>query len=445
MTDHHPDYLAAEYMKEFKAPVRILMGAGPSSVNPRVLQAMTNPILGHLDPLFLQVMDDVMQMLRLVFKTSRGLTLPISGTGTAAMEAALCNLVEPGDTVVIAVNDFFASRMADIASRCGGEVHSVDFPSGTAIGPDLSLLEDEMKKHPKVKVLGVVHGCTSTGVLNPLGPLADLAHRYDALLVADVVTSLGGEDVDIEGWDVDVSYAATQKCLGAPPGLGPINLGPRALKALQERKTPVQSFYLNLANLETYWSERRAYHHTAPISMIYALREALRMFMEEGLEARLRRHARNAAALRAGLEALGLELFAQEGYRLNPLTAVVVPQGVDANAVRGKLLEGYGIEIGGGLGQLAGRIWRIGLMGESSRESNVLALLSALERILPGEGFEVAQGASLAAAQRRISHEDLDAVMAGADGADIPTMSKATDPVLGELWDNELDGKYDRA
>ena len=277
------------------------------------------------------------------------------------------------------------------------------FPWGMPVGPDLSALEDEMRKHRSVKALGVVHGETSTGVLSPLPEIADLAHRYDALLIADAVTSLGGHEVALDRWDLDVCYSASQKCLGAPPGLAPISLGPRAVKVLRERETKVQSFYLNLVNLESYWSEGRAYHHTAPISMIYALREALRMTMEEGMEDRILRHARNAAALRAGLEALGLVLFADPVYKLNPLTSVVAPDGVNEAQVRRKLLTEYGIEIGGGLGEIAGRVWRIGLMGESSRESSVMAFLSALERILDGEGYEIAQGAGVAAAQRALA------------------------------------------
>ena len=395
----------SNYLEEFNPPQRILMGPGPSNVHPRVLQAMAAPILGHLDPAFLRGMDDVMEMLRLVFGTSNKLTLPISATGTAGMEAAFCNVVEPGDTVVIAINGYFGNRMADIASRSGADVHTVEFPWGKPIGPDLSALEEEMGKHSKVKALGVIHAETSTGVLSPLPEIADLAHRYDALFIADAVTSLGGEEVSSDRWSIDICYSATQKCLGAPPGLSPITLSPRALEVLNERKTKVQSFYLNLADLETYWSENqsRVYHHTAPISMIYALREALRMAMEEGIEERIRRHARNAAALRGGLEALGLELFADSGYRLSPLTTAMVPVGVNEAQVRRKLLVDYSIEIGGGLGEIAGRVWRIGLMGESSRESNVLTFLSALERVLQEEGYEVAQGAGVAGAQRALN------------------------------------------
>ena len=394
-----------DYLKEFKPPPRVLMGAGPSDVPDRVLQAMAMPILGHLDAAFLGVMDDVMEMLRIVFQTGSRLTLPISATGTAGMEAAFCNMVEPGDTVVIAINGYFGNRMADIASRCGAQVHTVEFPWGKPVGPDLSPLEQKIKRHRSVKAIGVVHGETSTGVLSPLREIAELAHRYDALFIADAVTTLGGVEVSFDQWDIDVSYSATQKCLGAPPGLAPISLGPRAVKVLRERKTMVQSFYLNLANLETYWAENqnRVYHHTAPISLIYALREALRVAMEEGMEERIRRHARNAAALSAGLQALGLVLFADPDHRLSPLTTVIVPDGVNEAQVRRRLISDYGIEISGGLGEIAGRVWRIGLMGGSSTESNVLTFLSALERILPDEGYEVAQGAGVAGAQRTLA------------------------------------------
>ena len=393
----------SNYLDEFKPPQRLLMGPGPSNVHPRVLQAMTAPILGHLDPDFLEVMDQVMEMLRVVFQTSNRLTLAVPGTGSAGMEAALCNMVEPGDTVVVPVNGYFGNRMVDVASRCGAQVHAVSFPWGKPVGPDLSALEEELGKHPRVKAVGVIHGETSTGTLSPLREISELAHRYGALFIADAVTSLGGEDVAVDGWDVDVCYGTTQKCLGAPPGLAPITLGPRAVEVLRSRKTKVQSFYLDLANLESYWFEKRVYHHTAPISMVYALREALRMAMEEGVEARVQRHARNAAALRAGLEALGLGLFADKDHRLNPLTTVMVPEGINEVQVRRKLLTDYGVEIGGGLGEIAGRVWRVGLMGESSRESTVLVFLSALERILLDLGFEVAPGAGVAGAQRALS------------------------------------------
>ena len=382
-------------------PQRVLMGPGPSSVHPRVLQAMTMPVVGHLDPAFFEVMDDVCSMLREVYHTSNFMTFPISSTGTGAMEAACANMIERGDTMVVCRNGYFGARLADIAERCGAEVHMVDSPWGKPVDPDE--LAKELAKHSKVKVVGVVHAETSTGVLTPLQEIIDLSHSHDALVIVDAVTSLGGHEVRMDDWGIDVCYSATQKCLGAPPGLAPISLGPRAMEVINNRKTKVESFYFSMQDLESYWSERRAYHHTAPISMTYALREALRMMMEEGLENRLQRHARVAAALWAGLEAMGIGLLADPEYRLNPLTTAVVPDRIDDVSVRGKLLNEYGIEIGGGLGELRGKVWRIGLMGDSARETNVFALLSALEMILSGEGYEVAYGASLAAAQKAIS------------------------------------------
>ena len=390
----------SNYMEEFSPPYRMLMGPGPSSVHPRVLRTMSAPILGHLDPYFVQVMDDVMEMLQMMFRTSNPLTLPISGTGSAGVEAAFCNLVEPGDVVICVINGHFGNRAADTAGRVGADVRKVELTWGEAVGPDLTPLEDELKKHSKVKAVSVVHGETSTGVLSPLPEIAKLVHSYDSLLIVDAVTSLGGELVDMDAWALDVCHSCTQKCIGAPPGLAPISLGPRAVQAMQDRKSPVQSFYLNLSTLQTYWGDRHQYHHTAPISMIYALREALRMAMEEGLDNRLQRHARVAAGLRAGVTALGLGLFADQSYRLNPLTTVVVPEGVDQVKVRGRLLKEYNIEIAGGLGEIANRVWRIGVMGGSAEESNILSLLSAMERILPEEGYEVAYGAGVAAAQR---------------------------------------------
>ncbi|MBI4310779.1 MAG: alanine--glyoxylate aminotransferase family protein [Chloroflexi bacterium] len=392
-----------KYMEEFNSPARLLMGAGPSNVNPRVLRAMSTPLLGHLDPDFIGVMDDVKEMLRLVFQTTNNLTIPISGTGTAGMEAALVNVLEPGDTLVAAVNGYFGVRLADIGARCGVKVAQVDTPWGEPVDP--AALEAEMRKHPRVKAVCLVHAETSTGVLNPVEAVAEIAHRHDALFILDTVTSLGGVEVAVDKWGVDVCYGGTQKCLGCPPGLAPITLGPKAEYVLRHRKTPVQSWYFDLSLLSSYWGENRAYHHTAPISMIFGLREGLRVVLEEGLEHRYQRHACNAAALRAGLEALGLELFAKDGYRLPCLTSVRVPNGITDGKVRTALLRRYNTEIGGGLGPVAGKIWRIGLMGENSYPTNVFHLLSALETILQEEGYEVAQGRSLAAAQKVLAGE----------------------------------------
>ena len=392
--------MAESQVAGINMPQRVLLGAGPSSVHPRVLQAMTLPVVGHLDPAFFEVMDDVCSMLREVYHTSNFMTVPISSTGTGAMETACVNIIERGDVMVVCRNGYFGVRLADIAERCGAEIHYVDSPWGKPVDPDD--LAKELAKHTNVKAVGIVHAETSTGVLTPLEDIIDLVHKHDAIAIVDAVTSLGGHEVRMDDWGIDVCYSATQKCLGAPPGLAPISLGPRAMEVINNRKTRVESFYFSLQELESYWSERRAYHHTAPVSMTYALREALIMMMEEGLENRLNRHARVAAALRAGLEAMGLGLLGDPEYRLNPLTAAVVPDGIDDGVVRGKLLNDYSIEISGGLGELRGKVWRIGLMGDSARETNVFALLSALEIILSGQGYEVAYGASLAAAQKTL-------------------------------------------
>ena len=392
--------MTQSYFQEFQPPPRILLGPGPSSVHPRVLQAMSLPVLGHLDPLFFQVMDDVCEMLRLVLHTSNFMTAPLSSTGTGAMEAACANVLEPGDTAIVCRNGYFGDRLANIASRCGAETVILDSPWGHPV--DVDALRDELRRHTRVKMVGVVHAETSTGVLTDLRDIIDLAHEHDALIVVDAVTSLGSHDVQMDAWDIDVCYSASQKCLGSPPGLAPISMGPRAMEVVNTRKTPVQSFYFNLKDLESYWSQTRAYHHTTPISMTYALRESLRMMMEEGIENRIARHARVAAALRSGLQTLGLELSADPQHRLNPLTTVSVPDGIEDAAVRRQLMADYSIEIGGGLGQFAGKVWRIGLMGDGARESNVFALLSALETILSRMDYEVAFGASLSAAQRAL-------------------------------------------
>ncbi len=381
---------------EIQPPLRLLMGAGPCNVDPRVLRAMTASMLGHLDPDFLAVMDEVREMLRLVFQTTNVMTLPISGTGTAGMEAAMVNILEQGDVVVVGRNGYFAERMAEVARRCGAVVHEVPFPYGAAVPPEA--IRDELSRHENVKAVAVVHAETSTGVLTPLSEIAEVAHDAGALLVVDAVTSLGGVELRVDEWGIDVSFGCTQKCLACPPGLSPLTMSDRAVAAMEARKSKVQSFYLDLSMLRRYWNER-AYHHTAPVSMIYALHEGLRLLLEEGLENSYLRHSRNAAGMQSGLEAMGLKLLVDEPFRLPSLTAVLVPDGVDAAAVRQHLLERHGTEIGGGLGELTGHIWRIGLMGYNSTDSNVFHLLSALEEALMAQGFEVPAGASLEAAQ----------------------------------------------
>ena len=393
--------MTASYLTELQPSARLLLGPGPSSVHPRVLQAMTVPVIGHLDPDFFQVMNDIGDMLREVYHTSNVMTMPVSATGTGAMETACANILEPGDTMVVCRNGYFGIRLGNIAERCGARVYEVDSPWGQPVDPQA--LDDELSKHSRVKAVGVVHAETSTGVLTPLPQILEVIRRHNALSIVDAVTSLGGHDMRVDEWGIDVCYSGTQKCLGAPPGLAPITLSENAMQVVKTRETPVQSFYFNLQDLESYWGQSRSYHHTAPISMTYALREALRMMMEEGIETRISRHARVASALRAGLEALGLELLADPDYRLNPLTTVGIPDGIDDATVRSSLLREYDIEIGGGLGEFRGKAWRIGLMGDSARDRNVLALLSALETILNANGYEVAYGSSLAAAQKALA------------------------------------------
>ena len=386
-------------MQQFTEPKeRLLLGAGPSNVSPRVIRAMTLPLMGYLDPTFLKVMDEVTELLRQVFRTSNEFTLPVSGTGTSGMEAALINMLEPGDTAVVGTHGLFGQRIADIAARCGAKVVTVAAEWGQTLDP--LAVEQALKDAGQVKLLAIVHIETSTGVVQPLAPLAELAHGSNALFLVDAVTSLGGVDLRVDEWGIDICYSATQKCVGSPPGLSPITLSPRAVEVLRQRQSPVQSFYLDLLLLEKYWLTDRVYHHTASMSMIYALREALIMVMEEGLEARYARHQRNADALKAGLAVLGMRALAPEGFQANPLTAALVPEGIDEARVRRSLLGEYGIEIGGGFGPLAGKIWRIGLMGESSQASHVLTLLHALETLLSREGQEIASGSSIAAAHQ---------------------------------------------
>ena len=384
---------------ELNPPPRVLLGPGPSAVSARVLSAMTKPIMGYLDPEFINLMDSVADMLRQVFGAREGFTLPVSGTGSAGMEAGLANLLEPGDLAVVAAHGFFGDRLTEIAERQGATVVQVTTDWGSVVDPQA--VEEELDKHPRVKLLAVVHAETSTGVLQPLRELSDLAHSHDALFLVDAVTSLGGNPVDVEEMDIDYCYSATQKCLGAPPGLSPVILSAEASRVIEERTELPRSWYLDLGLLQRYWAGgTRVYHHTAPTTMIYALREALRMVLEEGLENRYARHQRNGRAFRSGLEALGLQMLVPEARCTYQLVSVLVPDGVDDVALRGRLLRDYNVEIGGGLGQLRGKIWRVGLMGESSTAANVLLLLSALEELLPTQGFEVPAGQGVAAASR---------------------------------------------
>jgi alanine-glyoxylate transaminase/serine-glyoxylate transaminase/serine-pyruvate transaminase len=379
----------------------LLMGPGPSCVPDEVYQAISKRTLGHLDPYFIQIMDDVKRMLQSVMMTRNRLTIPISGTGSAGMEACLVNLLEPGDSAIIGVNGVFGTRMADIVERCGASAVPIEAEWGHVIEPDA--VARALRDTPRAKLVALVHAETSTGAWQPLEEIGRVVRDAGRLFVVDAVTSLGGCPLRVDDWLIDACYSGTQKCLSCPPGLAPLTFGPRALAALHGRRSQVRSWYLDLTMIERYWGAERVYHHTAPVSMNYALLEALRLVDEEGLEARWARHERHHHALKAGLAALGLELAAQEGHQLWTLNAVRIPAAVDEAAVRGALLNDFGIEIGGGLGPLRGRVWRVGLMGESSTEANVLLLLSALERVLPRCGYAVQPGAGVAAAARRLA------------------------------------------
>lgn len=364
----------------FHPPARLLLGPGPSNVAPAVLQSMAAPLLGHLDPLFVKMMDEIKAMLRQVFLTRNEMTFPVSGTGSAGMEFCLVNLIEPGDEVIVGVNGVFGGRMAEVAERCGAKVTKVEAPWGRIIEPQQ--VAEALKRVPKPKLVAIVHAETSTGALTPVEEISRLAREAGALMVLDCVTSLGGCPVRLDDWGIDAAYSGTQKCLSCPPGLAPVSLSPRALAVATGRKTKVQSWYLDVNLLASYWGEQRAYHHTAPISMNYALHEALRLVLEEGLEARWRRHEQTHRTLCDGLKALGLELAAQEGHRLWQLNAVTVPAGADEAGVRQRLLNEWSIEIGAGLGPMKGKIWRIGLMGVNSTRDSVDRVLGALRTCL---------------------------------------------------------------
>lgn len=376
-------------------PVRVLMGPGPSDIHPRVLAAMAAPTVGHLDPYFLQVMDEVQDMLRQVFRTANEMTMAISGTGSAGMEACVVNLVEPGDRVVACKNGVFGGRMADVATRVGGDVTTIERPFGEVFSTgEIARSVERLKP----KVVGIVHAETSTGACQPLEEIAKVVHDAGALLLVDCVTSLGGRPVEIDQWGIDAAYSGTQKCLGCPPGLAPVTFGPRALEVMDARKESVSSWYLDVSMLRNYWGGNRAYHHTAPINANYGLHEALRIVLEEGLEERFARHEKNHQALKAGLEAIHIRFSVEEDYRLPMLNSVFIPEGADDAATRSRLLNEFNIEIGGGLGPMQGKTWRIGLMGEASTASNVLLFLAALERCLLDQGLQFEAGAGVAAA-----------------------------------------------
>jgi alanine-glyoxylate transaminase/serine-glyoxylate transaminase/serine-pyruvate transaminase len=378
------------------------MGPGPSDTHPRVLAALGAPTVGHLDPYFLQIMTEMQVMLRQVFRTQNELTLAVSGTGSAGMETCVVNLIEPGDKMIVCVNGVFGGRMADVAARAGAQVTVLERPYGEVF-PAEQIAEAVKRVQPKV--LGIVHAETSTGAHQPLEEISKIVHDAGALLLVDTVTSLGGLPVEVDAWQLDAVYSGTQKCLSCPPGLAPVTFSPRAVAALEKRKAKVASWYLDLSMVRNYWGQDRAYHHTAPINMNYGLHEALRLVLEEGLEARFARHRRNHLALKAGLKAMGVQYAVAEGIQLPMLNAALIPAGVDDVKARKQLLAEFGIEIGGGLGPMKGKTWRIGLMGETSSPRNVLLLLAALERCLRDQGCAGSPGAGVAAANAHYSSE----------------------------------------
>jgi len=380
------------------------MGPGPSNVPPRVLRAMSRPLVGHLDPEFVKVMNEIQELLQRVFQTGNPFTIPLSGTGTAGMEASVANFVEEGESVLIGVNGVFGQRIAEMVRRNGGLGTVVAAPFGEPLSRK-AMLEAAQKCQPSI--IAVVHAETSTGVLQPLEPIREICDRFDSLLLVDAVTSLGGHPVEIDSWGIDICYSGTQKCLSCPPGLSPITLSPKAEAKLKSRTSPCRSWYLDLNLIGSYWGEERAYHHTAPVSMNYALHAALNIIVEEGLEERFNRHRQNHQALVAGIEGLGLQMHVDPDYRLWSLNTVRIPAGVDDGKVRSQLLSQFNLEIGGGLGDLKEKVWRVGLMGESSQARNVLYFLFALENCLRRQGFQCSQGAGVEAATECYNGVDL--------------------------------------
>ncbi|MBI3933162.1 MAG: alanine--glyoxylate aminotransferase family protein, partial [Acidobacteria bacterium] len=356
---------------------------------------------GHMDPLFLECLGQLQQMLRDTFRTRNTITFPIPGTGSAGMEAALINFLEPGDEAAVAVGGVFAGRMCEIVERCGGKLTRIDSPWGVAADPDAVR---QAVRGKKLKLLGVVHSETSTGVCQPLEPLRQIADEVGALLVVDSVSSLGGLPLEVDQGRLDVCYSGSQKCLACPPGLAPITIGERAAEILRHRRTPVQSWYLDLGMVEKYWGPERNYHHTPPVNMLFGLHEALRILQQEGLEAAWARHRKSHLAFVAGLQALGLKMFVQDpAVRAWTVNTIRIPEGIEDARVRARLMERFQIEIAGGLGQLKGRIWRVGLMGLTATSSSVLLLLAALETVLAESGFGLDQGAGVAAAEKVFS------------------------------------------
>lgn len=386
-------------VQSFNPTARTLMGPGPSDVNPRILTAMGKPTIGHLDPEFVRLMDEIKTLLQGAYQTSNGLTIPISAPGSAGMEACFVNLVEPGDKVIVCQNGVFGGRMKENVTRAGGVAITVEQEWGRAVDP--SALEVALKAHGDAKIVAFVHAETSTGARSDAKTICKLASDHGCLVIMDCVTSLAGCEVDLDGWGVDAAYSGTQKCLSSPPGLSPISLSDRAVDVIKKRKHPVQSWFLDLNLVMGYWGEgqTRAYHHTAPVNALYGLHEALVILEEEGLQASWQRHRTNHLALRAGLEALGLTFVVPEDERLAQLNAVSIPDGVDEGLVRKQLLQQFNLEIGAGLGPLAGKVWRIGLMGYASNPKNVLLCVNALESVLSQYNAHINKGVATSAIQ----------------------------------------------
>ncbi len=383
-------------ISSFQPPVRTLMGPGPSDVHPRILSALARPTIGHLDPLFVDMMDEVKTLLQYAFQTSNQLTIPVSAPGSAGMETCFVNLLEPGDKVIVCQNGVFGGRMKENVERMGATAIMVEDDWGQAV--DCNKVEEALKANPDAKVLAFVHAETSTGARSDAKTLCELARKYDCLSIVDAVTSLGGSELRVDDWGIDAIYSGTQKCLSCTPGISPVSFSERATEIIKTRKNRVQSWFLDMNLIMGYWggSTKRAYHHTAPVNAMYALHESLVMLQDEGLENAWKRHQHNHMALRAGIEALGLSFVVPEADRLPQLNSVTIPEGVEDAAVRSQLLNEFNLEIGAGLGTLAGKVWRIGLMGHSSRAENIILCLSALEAVL---GDKVKQGVAIPSAQ----------------------------------------------
>ena len=387
----------------FNPPIRTLMGPGPSDVHPRILEAMSRPTIGHLDPLFVGMMEEIKVLLQYAFQTDNALTMPVSAPGSAGMETCFVNLVEPGDKVIVCQNGVFGGRQKENVERCGGTAIMVEDDWGRAVDPQK--LEDALKANPDAKLVSFVHAETSTGAQSDAKALVKLAHKHDCLTIVDAVTSLGGTPIKVDVWGIDAIYSGTQKCLSCTPGISPVSFNEHALEKIRNRGSKVQSWFMDLNLVMGYWGggAKRVYHHTAPVNALYALHEALLMLKQEGLENAWKRHQKNHLALKAGLEAMGLEFIVPEEERLPQLNAVSIPEGVDDALVRGRLLNEYNLEIGAGLGTLAGKVWRIGLMGHASRAENILLCVGALEAVLSDLGAPIHTGVALAAMQSSLS------------------------------------------